>query len=66
MTKQFHNYRVVLHNHFKQSKIRIIKKCVSKTAAVRVANLLEKMESASNYYWGTMAYELDSNGKVVY
>lgn len=64
MTK-FNDYHVVLHNAQKYEKRRHITKCVSKDAAVRVANLLERIHN-NGKYWASLVYEVGENGKPIY
>ena len=64
--KQFKNYQVTLHDRQKHAKIMKVRTCVSKSAALTVANYLDKMNGASNPYWASMAYELDAKGLPIF
>lgn len=64
MTKMFDDYMVVLHDRQKRSKNRTITKCVSESAAVRVADVKERLEKS--FYRGSMVYPLDAEGKPIW
>ena len=64
--KNFKDYQVTLHNAYKQSKIKIVKKCASKQAAVRYADAREKIENPSQSFRATACYELDEKGKPMF
>ena len=66
MTKQFHDYQVTLNNTVKHTKSRKVCSCVSKDAAIRVANYLERMEQSRSTFRGTMAYLLDTNNQPIF
>lgn len=65
---ELRTYAVQLHNRTKRHKWTHITKCVSPTAACRVADLKEMMRTDSkwNPYWSTNAWELDDEGNMVY
>lgn len=62
----FKDYLVVLHSSRKQQKQRRITKCVSKSAAVRVADLKERIEQHREHFWSSLVYELDKNGRPIF
>ena len=64
--KQFKHYQVTLHDRQKRTKIMKVRTCVSKSAALTVANYLDKMKDAPYRYWASMAYELDANGLPIF
>ena len=64
--KKFRDYHVTLHNPQKHSKVAIIKKCVSKSAACNTATVLERINNRLSTFRGTMAYELDASGKPIW
>ena len=66
MYKQLHDYEVVLSNCHKQDKTRVIKSCVSKSAAANVANILERIEARADRYWSRLAYQLDENNRRIF
>lgn len=67
MTKKlFHSFSVVMRNAYGTEKRRIVKSCVSKSAAVNVANILEKMEHPSNPSRGGMVYRIDKDNRLVF
>jgi hypothetical protein len=43
-----------------------VRTCVSKSAALAVANCLDKMKDSPNRYWASMAYELDAKGLPIF
>ena len=71
--KDFKDYLVILHNSQKRQKRRRIYKAASINAAVRVANIKERLYHDEDrlyhdgsMYNATMCYELDSEGNPIW
>ena len=65
--KQFKDYLVILHNFQKRQKQMRITKAVSEQAAVRVANIKERMYGVHyDRYNATMCYQLDAQGNPIW
>lgn len=67
MTKKlFATFEVVMRNCYGTEKRRIVKSCVSKSAAAKTANILEKIDKPGSPSWASMVYQLDEKNRRVF
>ena len=64
--RKFHDYQVTLHDTTKRSKVMKVKRCVSPSAACRVATYMERINNSLSSFRATMAYQLDADGRPIY
>ena len=62
----FKDYLVILHNFQKREKRRRVYKAASFNAAVRVANLKERLYNYGSGYTASNCYELDPEGNPLW
>ena len=68
--KDFKDYSVTLHDGYRHAKTKIVKRCASKVAAVRLADAIEKIDyphrQGLDKWRATMAYPLNEKGQPVW